>query len=93
MNDIDYEGIAFSFSKKEFSKIEKKNNICINVFCYENNLVYPVYVSNEKFKNCIDLLMIANENKSHYVHIKDFKRFICNKVKNKNKKHFCRYCL
>ena len=93
MNDIDYEGIAFSFSKKEFSKIEKKNNICINVFCYENNLVYPVYVSNEKFKNCIDFLMIANENKSHYVHIKDFKRFICNKVKNKNKKHFCRYCL
>ena len=47
----------------------------------------------KNLKNCIDLLMIANENKSHYVHIKDFKRFICNKVKNKNKKHFCRYCL
>ena len=37
---------------------------------YELN--YPVYVSNEKFKNCIDLLLIANENKSHYVYIQDF---------------------
>ena len=26
-------------------KIEKKNNICINVFCYENNLAYPVDIS------------------------------------------------
>ena len=49
VNDLDYEGIEFAFSEKGFNKIEKKNNICINVFCYENNLVYPVYVSNEKF--------------------------------------------
>ena len=49
VNDLDYEGIEFPFSEKDFNKIEKKNNICINVFCYENNLVYPVYVSNEKF--------------------------------------------
>ena len=37
--------------------------------------------------------MITNENKSHYVYIKDFNRFMCNKTKNKNKKHFCKYCL
>ena len=46
--------------KKYYCKIEQKNNICINVFCYENNLVYPVYVSNKKFENCMDLLMITN---------------------------------
>ena len=37
--------------------------------------------------------MITDENKSHYVYIKDFHRFVCNKTKNKNKKHFSRYCL
>ena len=37
--------------------------------------------------------MISDENKSHYVYIKDFNRFMCNKTKYKNKKHFCRYCL
>ena len=37
VNNFDYEGIEFPVSKKDLSKIEKKNNICINVFCYENN--------------------------------------------------------
>ena len=38
-------------------------------------MTYPVYVSNEKFENCMNLLMITDENKSHYVYIKDFNRF------------------
>ena len=46
-----------------------------------------------KIEMCIDLLLIADENKSHYVYIKDFNRFMCNKTRNRNKKHFCRYCL
>ena len=35
VNDLDYESIKFPVSKKKFDKFEKKNNICINVFCYE----------------------------------------------------------
>ena len=69
-----------------------RNNIHINVFCYKNELTYPVYVSNKKFENCMDLLLITEENKSHYIYIKNFKRFMCSKTKNKNKKHFCKYC-
>ena len=41
----------------------------------------------------MDFLLISNENKSHYVYIKDFNRFMCNKTKNKNKKYFCKCCL
>ena len=59
-----------------FSRIEQKNNICINVFCYENRSTYSVYVSNKKNENCIDLLMITEENIGHYVYIKDFNRFM-----------------
>ena len=54
VNDIDYEGIKFSVSIRDYCKIEQKNNICINVFFYENDLTYPVYVSDQKFGNCID---------------------------------------
>ena len=90
VNDLDYEGIKFPVSEKDIAKIEKKNNICINVFCYDNDLTYPVYVSDQKLKNCMGLLLISNENKSHYVYIKDFKRFMYNKTKNKNKKYFCK---
>ena len=41
----------------------------------------------------MDLLMITGENKSHYVYMKNFNRFLFNRTKNKNKNHFCRYCL
>ena len=39
------------------------------------------------------MLLITDENKSYYVYIKDFNRFMCNKTKNKNKKYFCKCCL
>ena len=85
--------LNFLSLKKILARLKTKNNICINVFCYENNLVYPVYVSNKRFENCMDLLIITNENKSHYVYIKDFNKFMCNETKNKNKKQFWKYCL
>ena len=91
--DLDYEGIKFTVSKKHYCKIERQNSIFINVFCYENNFTYPVYVSDQKFENYMDLLLITDEKKSHYVHIKDFNRFMCNKTKNKNKTCFCKCCL
>ena len=70
-----------------------QNNICINVFCYENELVFSNYVSNKKFKNSINLLLLINDDQSHYVYIKDFDRFTFQKTKNKNKKWFCKSCL
>ena len=72
---------------------KKKKKICFNLFFYENKLTYPVHISDQEFKNCMDLLMVSDEKKSHYVYIKDFNRFMSNKTKCKNKKHFCRYCL
>ena len=93
INDLDYEGIKSSVSKKDYCRIERQNHICINVFCYKNNLANFVYLSDQKFENCMDLLLITDENKSHYVRIKYFNRFTCNKTKNENKKYFFKYCL
>ena len=41
----------------------------------------------------MDLLLLINDDKSHYVYIKDFDRFMFHKTKNKNKKWFCKSCL
>ena len=35
------------------------------MFFYENELNYPVHVSDQKFEDCMDLLLINDENKSH----------------------------
>ena len=48
VKDLGYVDIKCPVSKKDYGKIEHKNSIFINVFCYENELVYPVHVSNKK---------------------------------------------
>ena len=90
MNSLNYDGIEFPVREKDFSKIETNNNICINKFCYEKRLTFPIYVSDQKFENSMDLLLVIDENKSHYVYIKDFDRFMFHKTKNKNKNFFCK---
>ena len=71
-----------------FNKNEIKNNICINVFLYENKLVFPIYISDQKFDDSMDLLLLINNNKSYYVYIKDINRFMFHKTKNKNNNGF-----
>ena len=93
VSKLSYEEINFPASKKDYCKIEKQNKICINVFCYENKVVYPVYLLNQKFSDSMDLLLVSDKFKSHYVYIKDFDRFMFNKTKYKGKKYFCKNCL
>ena len=80
VNKLDYEGINFPVSKKDYCRIEMKNKICINLLYYENKLTYPVYLSDQKFESCMDLLLISDEYKSHYVYISDFDRFMFSKT-------------
>ena len=56
-------------------------------------MVFPIYISDQKFKDTIDLLLLINDDQSHYVYIKKFNTFIFHKRKNKNKKGFCKSCL
>ena len=63
------------------------------MFGYENGLVFPIYISDQKFEESIDLLLLIDDDKSHYVHIKNFDRFMFYRTKSKNKKWFCRSCL
>ena len=70
--------LNFLSLKEILARLNIKNSIYINVFCYEIELTYPLYVLDQKFKDCTDLLLIDDENKSRYVCIKDFNRFMCN---------------
>ena len=68
-NYLDYDGIKLPVDKENFSKIETKSNICINVYCYENKLVFPIHISDQKFETSIDLLLVIDEDNSHYLYI------------------------
>ena len=46
VNRLNYKGIDFPVSKKDYCQVELLNKICVTVFCIENKIVYPVYLSN-----------------------------------------------
>ena len=55
---LNYRGVDFPLSKKHDGKIEVLNGICVNVFCCESKVIYPVYLSKQCFNDCVDLLLI-----------------------------------
>ena len=90
MNNIEYPVLI-----KDISKVEKQNSLNINVFALEDQTnkqsLYPVYISNVKSENRVDLLYVEENENTHYCLIKDLDSFLCDE--NKHKQHTCRNCL
>ena len=91
--NLNYDRIEFPIGEKDFQKVEVRNSIHINVFCFEDKMAFPIYVSDKRFKDSINLLILVDDDKSHYVYLQDFDRSMFQKTKNKNKKWFCRSSL
>ena len=72
--------------EKDFSKIEVKNNICINVSGCENELLFPIYASDQKFEDSMDLLLLIDDDKHIMYTSKIFTDlfFIKQKIKTQN---------
>ena len=93
VSNLNYNSIEFPVSTKHYNKIEKQNDININVFGYEDKKPYPIFVSKEKYDKEMNLLLITENLHKHYVLIKDFNKFMFNQTKHKERKHFCMHCL
>ena len=44
IKELDYSNTEFPVDAKQYIKIEKQNNINVNVLCYENKQNFPIYV-------------------------------------------------
>ena len=85
IDTLDYSETEFSVLKNDFSKIQIKNKVFINAFCYGNKLAYPIHISDQKFENSMDLLLVFDCGKSHYVYIQVFERYMFSITKTKKK--------
>ena len=90
---MNYDGTEFPVSIKQYNKIETQNSININVFGYENKQPYPICISKEQFDDVLNLLLISENENTHYCLITDFNRFMFHQTNHKNKKHVCMHCL
>ena len=84
---LDYRGINFPMKARDYEIIEERFNINVNVFGYENR-VFSLYVSKKSNEQVLNVLLISNEEKSHYVFIKDFNRLMYSKTEHKEKNTF-----
>ena len=76
---LDFKDTQFPVKVRDISKIGKKNPIGISVFNYENKEKYSIYVSKKyREEKHVDLLLIEEKAKSHYVLIKHFDKFMYN---------------
>ena len=94
---LDLSGITFPATVDQIPKIEKQNNININLFGYEEKKVYPIYISKAENSDHVEKLytegQYKGEERQHYSLIKDFNRLMFHFTKHKGKKHFCMHCL
>ena len=79
--------------QNDIPKFEKLNNIKINVFIYngsyeedyDRNKITILYNNMDRNENTINLLLLEDENKEHFVWIKDLSKLMCTH-KHKKKK-------
>ena len=95
VKQLDYTGVTFPVTIKDIDKIEKQNQINVNVFGYdrETQETYPIRISKAKFPDHLELLWIEEKEKSHYVLIKNFNQFMSSYTKYHGRKYFCLRCL
>ena len=77
----------FRSTVKDIKRIEKQNEININLFGYDKG-AYPIRISETNFTDHLELLWIEEGDKSHYVLIKDFNRFMTSFNKHHGRKYF-----
>lgn len=93
-----YNRFKFPMSLKHIDKFEKTYNISINVFGFNevaNEITGPLHCTkNEKMENHVNLLLIENDDGSHFTLIKDLSKLVMSqKTKKKKRAFICNCCL
>jgi hypothetical protein len=84
--------IDFPVKVTDVAKFERQNpDVSVSVFGWDECL-YPIYVSRQDGQE-VDLLLIKDGERSHYVWIKDLPRMLYKNSAHKDRKHPCRRCL
>ena len=92
-HELNSEGMDFPTPIHQIPDFEKKNNVSINVFGWEEKEVVPVQLSRHDSETVINLLLISEDDKRHYCLIKNFSRLMNYRTKRKCKMFYCMNCL
>ena len=95
-NELNFAGVGFPVTLKDIPKVEKQNNLAINVFGYAS-VIHPLYLTKDHSASPINLLLTTEvkdgKTNSHYAWIKDFNRLCFDQNKHHGKTFFCTRCI
>ena len=87
-HEINMTGVSYPTPIHDVRKIENQNDMSINVFGYDSeDGVYPLYITKEIKDFHVNLLLIRNEEKSHYCLIRNFSALMSHRTKHCRKQH------
>lgn len=94
---LNTKGMSFPPTPNDIKIFEQNNtNISINIYGLDNrnNITGPLYMSNNRKKNHVDLLYFEKEEKQHYCLIKNLIRLVRQQLtRHKGKIYLCEACL
>ena len=93
-DNLNMEGIDFPTPISQINKIERQNNIALNVYGYERAVV-PYHISGQPTEMTRIKLLLLHDKQDHYHYcwIKHLSRLLFDQNKHKGKTYFCDRCL
>ena len=92
-NEFDWSGMSFPVSTKDITKFEVRNRIGVNLLALNGKMPYICRKGGDH-ERTVNLMIIEDEEKKHYVAIKLLERLL-SKMNSKHNptQHFCNSCL
>ena len=92
--ELNMNGIEMPMKLSQVSKFEKQNNISINVFGFEEKVIYPLHITTFRFPSHVTLLLLSQGDKQHFCLIKDLNKVLGKQQSSDSHRlFFCDYCL
>ena len=88
---FDWTDCRFPMPLEKIKFFEKRNNLSVNVYEWNNHVV-PLIVTKEEKPFHVDLVFLTKDDQAHFALVKSFSRFASSE-KEKNKRYFCKRCL
>ena len=87
---LNFNGIQTPTPISQIQKVEKLNNLSINVFGFDGKSIIVYQLSKQPADiSRINLMLIEKDEKTHYTWIKNFNRLLYDQNKHKEQTHFC----
>ena len=92
-DDLDWNGINFPVSTSDINRFEHRNEISVNILALDGKSPYICRKGGD-YDRIVNLMIIEDEDKRHYVAIKSLGRLL-SKMNSKHNpsQHFCTNCL